>query len=287
MSVPTGASINPLSKDFNIVLPVFVFVAKIFLAKTDVLWYSVSVTAKTIKEPNMNPIGSIIAENRKKKRMTQPVLAEKLAQNGIEISYKTISGWEKGLSEPPIGAFIEICRILEIPDIYEALYGSNPFNRASLLNDEGKEKLNEYTELLISSNKYEKEKDVAKIIPFVPRRLKIFDTKVSAGTGNFLDSDSYSWKEVGEEVPKNADFGVQISGDSMEPQYKDKQIVWIHQQSSLNNGDIGIFCFNGNAFCKKLQEDGESIFLISLNEKYAPINVTEHDDLIIFGKVLN
>ena len=74
---------------------------------------------------------------------------------------------------------------------------------------------------------------IGQIIPFVRRRLKLFDIKVSAGTGNFLDSASYTWKEVGEEVPKEADFGVQITGDSMEPQYKDKQIIWIHQQITL------------------------------------------------------
>lgn len=233
----------------------------------------------------MNTVGEIISKNRKKKKLTQPMLADKLAQHGIVISYKTISGWEQGLTEPPIGAFIEICRILEVPDIYEAIYGENPFNRASELNDEGKEKLKDYTELLISSHKYDK--DTATVLPFVPRRLKLFDIKVSAGTGNFLDSDSYSWKEAGEEVPKNADFGVQISGDSMEPRYKDKQIVWIQQTSTLNNGDIGIFCLNGNAFCKKLQNDENGLFLISLNDNYSPINIKEHDDYKIFGKVLN
>ena len=37
---------------------------------------------------------------------------------------------------------------------------------------------------------------------------------------------------------------------------------------------------------KKLQNDKDGIFLISLNEKYAPIKVSENDRLDIFGKVL-
>ena len=37
---------------------------------------------------------------------------------------------------------------------------------------------------------------------------------------------------------------------------------------------------------KKLQNDKDGIFLISLNEKYAPIKVGENDRLDIFGKVL-
>ena len=106
---------------------------------------------------------------------------------------------------------------------------------------------------------------------------------VSAGTGNFLDSGSYTWKEVGEEVSKDADFGVQLTGDSMEPRYKDRQIVWVHQQITLNHGDIGIFYYNGNVFCKKLQDNEDGLFLVSLNEKYPPMKIKEHDDLKIFG----
>ena len=52
---------------------------------------------------------------------------------------------------------------------------------------------------------------------------------VSAGTGKFLDNDSYEEVEVGPEVPETADFGVRISGDSMMPRYLDKQIVWIQK----------------------------------------------------------
>ena len=81
-------------------------------------------------------------------------------------------------------------------------------------------------------------------------------------------------------------FGVRISGDSMEPEFHDGQIAWVLQQESVANGEIGIFALNGEAYIKKLQNDKDGIFLISLNEKYAPIKVSENDRLDIFGKVL-
>lgn len=56
--------------------------------------------------------------------------------------------------------------------------------------------------------------------------------------------------EVGEEVPDNADFGIRISGDSMEPQFVNGQIVWVHQQNNLETNEIGIFFLDGNAYCK-------------------------------------
>ena len=50
-------------------------------------------------------------------------------------------------------------------------------------------------------------------------------------------------------------------------------MAWVLQQESVVNGEIGIFALNGEAYIKKLQNDKNGIFLISLNEKYAPIKV--------------
>lgn len=72
----------------------------------------------------------------------------------------------------------------------------------------------------------------------------------------------------------------------MEPEFHDGQIAWVLQQESVANGEIGIFALNGEAYIKKLQNDKDGIFLISLNEKYSPIPVGEDDRLDIFGKVL-
>ena len=49
----------------------------------------------------------------------------------------------------------------------------------------------------------------------------LFNLPVSAGTGQFLDSDRFSEIEVGAEVAASADFGVRVAGDSMEPLYLD------------------------------------------------------------------
>lgn len=92
--------------------------------------------------------------------------------------------------------------------------------------------------------------------------------------------------EVGEEVPATADFGIRISGDSMEPRFVNGQIVWVQKQDTLNNGEIGIFFLDGNAYCKKLQDDEKGLYLISLNNTYEPIAVTENQTFKIFGKVV-
>jgi transcriptional regulator with XRE-family HTH domain len=231
----------------------------------------------------MKKIASIIAEKRKQNHLSQADLAALLTKNGFKVSNKTISKWENGQCEPSPAVFIEICRILEIPDIYEIFYGTNPHNPVSKLNEEGQQKVFEYASLLYASGLFNK--PTAQIIPF-ERNLKLYYEPVSAGPGNFLTSDHYELISVGKEVSADADFALHISGDSMEPRFIDGQIVFIHQQNTLENGDIGIFYLDGDAYIKKLQHDDTGIFLISLNKKYDPIPVKEHSSFTVLGKVV-
>ena len=231
----------------------------------------------------MYSIGEIIATYRKKKGLLQQDLADELEKEGVSITYKAISNWERGLSEPSVTVFFKLCKILSITNIYEAYFGVNPNDPMSSLSDEGKEKALEYITLLHASGFYEKQ--TAKIIPF--RNIDIFENAVSAGTGNFLVDGPKETVRIDESIlPEDTTFGVRISGDSMEPEFHDGQIAWVLQQESVANGEIGIFALNGEAYIKKLQNDKDGIFLISLNEKYAPIKVSENDRLDIFGKVL-
>lgn len=195
----------------------------------------------------MYSIGEIISSYRKKKGLLQQDLADEQAKKGITISYKAISNWERNLAKPSVTIFYKVCRILGITNMYE--------------------------------------KQVAKIIPF--RSIDIFENAVSAGTGNFLVDGPKETVRIDESIlPEDTTFGVRISGDSMEPEFHDGQIAWVLQQESVANGEIGIFALNGEAYIKKLQNNKDGIFLISLNEKYAPIKVGENDRLDIFGKVL-
>ena len=231
----------------------------------------------------MQTIGEIISYYRKKNGMSQQDLSNLLGQHGYKLTNKAISSWEKNSSEPSASLLILLCKLLGVNDIYSEYYGSNPDNPLSELNEEGYTKALDYIQLLKCCDDFIKKAPV--IIPFT-RKIKLFNIPASAGTGNFLDGDDYTELEVGEEVPTAADFGIRISGDSMEPQFINNQIVWVQQQTTLEHGEIGIFYLNGNAYCKKLHNTPEGISLISLNKKYSPINIGEHDSFKIFGKVV-
>lgn len=231
----------------------------------------------------MQSLGEIIYRHRKAKHLSQQELSRLLGMIGHRTSNTSISNWEKNIAEPTVTMFMAVCKVLEITDLYGEYYGSNPGNPLSELNSEGREKALDYISLLVESGKYKIQP--ATIIPF-KRNIRLFDIPASAGTGSFLDGDDFIELEVGDEVPAEADFGIRISGNSMEPQYIHGQIVWVKQQESLQNGEIGIFYLDGNAYCKKYREDQDGLFLISLNTDYQPIPVTTEHAFKIFGKVV-
>ena len=58
------------------------------------------------------------------------------------------------------------------------------------------------------------------------------------------------------------------------------------KQDSISNGEIGIFYLNGNTYIKELHDGPDGVYLVSLNEKYHPIQIYESDSFKIFGKVI-
>ena len=115
-----------------------------------------------------------------------------------------------------------------------------------------------------------------------PRLLRLYDIPVSAGAGNFLEGGSYEMIEVDSAVPETADYAVKVSGDSMTPRFLNGQIIFLHEQPVLHEGEIGVFSLNGEAYLKKLERGA----LVSLNPAYAPIPIREFDDFRVLGKVV-
>ncbi len=251
----------------------------------------------------MKDIGKLLSTYRKQAGLTQPQLAEELKKSGIEIGFRSISTWEKNICEPSVTVFLNICQILNVPDVMEAYFGENPSNPLNNLNDSGRKLVAGYVDLLegFKDGEYLKErpatysaladKSPAAIIDFssVAKYIKVYETRVSAGIGNFLDGDGYDEvNRIEYNVPEGADFGVRISGDSMIPRYADGQIVWVHSQDTLEEGQIGIFELNNECYCKVLGYENNHAQLISLNSaKYSPKIVQDTDSFRTFGRVLN
>ena len=160
-----------------------------------------------------------------------------------------------------------------------------PYNPLNKLNEEGVERANEYVDMLASSDKYKRQNAPDIEIP-VKRIINLYELRVSAGTGNYIDNETYTEIETDKFVPSEADFAVHITGDSMQPLLQDGQIVYVHKTEDLNDGDIGIFALNGDVYCKKLSKTKKETALISLNKKYDPIPINEESNITALGKVI-
>ena len=232
----------------------------------------------------MLSFGETLARERKAKHFTQKDVSALLMERyGMDVKAGSISHWEKEEASPNAKQFLRLCEIYQIPNINETFGVFDQDNPLSLLNSAGMEKIYDYAHLLLQNDLYKR--PAAEIIPF-RRQIPRFYLAASAGTGQYLDSDAYEMIDVGSEVSSFADFGITLAGDSMEPLYVNGQTVWVHRQEALHNGEIGIFYYDGNAYCKKYMNNEDEISLISLNKKYEPILIDTGKGFKIFGKVV-
>ncbi len=93
--------------------------------------------------------------------------------------------------------------------------------------------------------------------------------RVSAGTGYDLN-DPDAWENIAVMdcmKAREADYLLEIDGDSMEPTYKDGDYVYVKQSPDIPVGAIGVFFVDG---CGYIKERGNGC-LISHNSSYDPI----------------
>lgn len=132
----------------------------------------------------------------------------------------------------------------------------------------------------------------------------VAENYASAGTGQPLGDDFFSMVSIpASSIPHGASFAVRISGDSMEPEYHNSQLVFVERTHQLYDGETGLFSLNGEGYIKQyrvrpLAPDPDQdefsdtgfpsreVCLVSLNPAYQPIRVHEEDTLTVFGRIL-
>ncbi|HCW8586958.1 TPA: helix-turn-helix domain-containing protein, partial [Staphylococcus aureus] len=89
----------------------------------------------------------------------------------------------------------------------------------------------------------------------------------SAGIGERLYNEPISKEFVRGYVPAH-DIALKVNGDSMEPLFKNGQIIFIEKSHTIKDGQIGVFIINGDAYVKKVYVEDNRLTLVSLNKKY-------------------
>jgi len=113
--------------------------------------------------------------------------------------------------------------------------------------------------------------------------LPLYLLPASAGIGHYLDDSTYEMQPFKtDQVPQGTNFAIRVIGNSMEPQFTEGDIVFVKSEVFPEDGDVGVFTINGEAFLKEYRGEG----LVSYNPEY-PLIVPQEDDTVrMVGKVL-
>ncbi|MBQ5326141.1 MAG: helix-turn-helix domain-containing protein [Oscillospiraceae bacterium] len=115
--------------------------------------------------------------------------------------------------------------------------------------------------------------------------------KVDTGTPIAEQADIKGYEYVPKEWTENDTiFAFEIDGDSMEPRIVEGDIVIVHSQKDVENGETAVVMIEGEVTCKRVIKHSEGVVFMSNNPQYPPFYVTFEDakktGVRIFGKVI-
>lgn len=250
----------------------------------------------------MNTIGERLKELRKKEKLTQQQLADKLG-----CSHQSISCYENNRHINKIQDFIKICKYFD-KDMYYLITGLKN-NKGSEITLQEQQIISAYNNLIPNSDKQKivnfimgiGECDTSKIVNFPKPEsnasyVYVCPQKASAGIGKIEDESNHDLKLVSFDegvVPPGTTHGIIIDGHSMEDKFFDKQIVFIQNGLECAPSDYGIFSVTNSEdtkiYCKQLmqREDG-SKYLHSMNKEEGDPDIDYKNviDVHCVGKIL-
>ena len=235
-------------------------------------------------------IGLKIKEFRDQRGLTQKELADL-----IEMGNTTIANYEKGFRTPKKNTLFKIANALNvtIDDLFPILKQSDNSIIESV--EEILSQLDpepyQRNVLTCAERQLEEQKQAKKRLTEVHEvsvqyfAYNYYDQPVSAGTGQYLNEVQIETIQL--PVKVDADFVCPIYGDSMEPDYKSGDYVFVKLTVELPSGTVGVFDYEGEAYIKQLIIEKDKAYLRSFNKKYKDIPINSDSDFRIIGKVVD
>lgn len=233
----------------------------------------------------------IIKELRKSKDYSADYVAEK-----IDIPAGSYKKYESGILNPGVPVVVKFADFYNVSTDYllgrtdiKAMAGTTPAEQLDVTAAE-QEIIRRYTEfpeevrllLLETIRKLvglpDAPEDLRPVIVFT----RCHRMKASAGMGYDLDNED-EWRDIRiYDCPEayQADFAVEVDGDSMEPDYHDGEIVFVRLSEDVPVGAVGLFIHDGRGYIK---ERGEK-YLISRNPDYPDIHGECRAVGVVIGK---
>ena len=240
----------------------------------------------TAKPANDTPLPTI-CERVRYYRTLRKIEQKELARR-LNITANSISNWECGRSRPDVALLPELCQVLEITP-FELMGMKDP----TIYNEHEKQHMEKYRKLMkrdrflvdnmMDSMLMMREAENApKLI-----RLPYFEKPLAAGIGDPTEFEGLSEEMYLYETDeyRRADYVFRVNGDSMEPKYRNGDLVLVERVPSglsLQEGEIGAFIVGNEMYIKEYRADG----LHSLNKKYDVLKFDADQAVYLIGRVL-
>ena len=230
----------------------------------------------------MNILGSSIKEVRKSKKLTQKKLAELTG-----FKQNTISNHENGnrqLDEKDIRIYAQALEVspqylfdLAKPSSIEITPTTSPIQTIyDQLAPPRQGKVLTYAERQLEEQNEEETKinEVSEVISLYQVEV-VSETAAACGFnyGFGYDDTDRETIEVDERPPRH-DIATKVSGDSMQPDYQDGDILYLVDKGlTTYNGDLAVIAYGDRSYFKKIYTENGRLRLVSLNDKYEDITL--------------
>ncbi|HET8183715.1 TPA: helix-turn-helix domain-containing protein [Streptococcus pneumoniae] len=231
----------------------------------------------------------IIAENityfRKQRGITQKELAKE-----VGITASTMTDYMKLRSAPSFGVIQKLADYFgvkksdidttfkeestnSLPDAPDSLTQQIMDKVVQLTPPNQKIVLRTSEELLESQNEEEtKINEVSEVISLY--QVEVVSETAAASGFNYgfgYDDTDRETIEVDERPPRH-DIATKVSGDSMQPDYQDGDILYLVDKGlTTYNGDLAVIAYGDRSYFKKIYTENGRLRLVSLNDKYEDI----------------
>ncbi|EGQ2770308.1 helix-turn-helix domain-containing protein [Staphylococcus pseudintermedius] len=116
--------------------------------------------------------------------------------------------------------------------------------------------------------------------------------KISAGLPIYTEENIIEYTYIPSQMTKGGKelFGLKVSGDSMDKEFRDGDVVIVEKDAIVENGQIGVVNVNGyNATVKRVRYNDDKIVLLpeSNNNDHLPQVYTNDNEIKIVGKVVS
>lgn len=252
---------------------------------------------------NLKEFGSRLKLSIKQSPYSQKSICSKLS-----INKDSLSNYVNGRSLPNTQTLAELCELLNVSSDY-LIFGKKSdlfLEKLSSFSTANTDELNNYIDFILYKEKIQNKKqdNIISIMQVVKdptpyneetkeqtvEEAKVFIPMLGyIAAGQPIDlPDDYTFDDVVAmpctKEAEQADFALQIKGDSMYPLINDGDTILVKRQSTARDGQIVVASINNATTLKKFYQFPDRIELRPINKNYEPIIIDNaYTDFRILG----